>query len=171
LKRALFEAVQRKLTDQWTTRSSVRNANDHLLTGLLFDDAGHRMAPTHATKAGIRYRYYVSLPCLHREAKTAKVGSVTRVGATNIEEVVVKSLNEHLRGQCGVTSSVMGAAIWEPGPLFRGQKRKWRQPSNDVGSYCNSGDDDDIRQSNVMEFIAPSMASFARGGSRLSCLI
>ena len=40
------------------------------------------MAPTHATKAGIRYRYYVSLPCLHGEARTAKVGSVSRlVGA------------------------------------------------------------------------------------------
>jgi site-specific DNA recombinase len=32
------------------------------LTGLLYDDAGRRMIPTHATKAGIRYRYYVSLP-------------------------------------------------------------------------------------------------------------
>jgi hypothetical protein len=53
--RALFDAVQQKLTDQWTTRSSVRNAGDHLLSGLLFDDAGHRMAPTHATKAGIRW--------------------------------------------------------------------------------------------------------------------
>ena len=59
--RALFDAVQQKLTDQWTTRSRIRNASDHLLTGLLFDDAGHRMVPTHATKAGIRYRYYVSL--------------------------------------------------------------------------------------------------------------
>src|SRR2546430_16401311 len=48
--RALFDAVQQKLTDQWTTRSTLRNANDHLLTGLLFDDAGHRMVPTHATK-------------------------------------------------------------------------------------------------------------------------
>jgi len=52
--RALFDAVQQKLTDQWTTRSTFRNANDHLLTGLLFDDAGHRMVPTHATKAGVR---------------------------------------------------------------------------------------------------------------------
>jgi hypothetical protein len=76
MERALFDAVQQKLTDQWTARTSVRNAGDHVLTGLLFDDAGHRMAPTHATKAGIRYRYYVSLPCLHGEAKTAKVGSV-----------------------------------------------------------------------------------------------
>jgi site-specific DNA recombinase len=43
-----------------------------LLTGLVFDDAGHRMIPTHATKAGIRYRYYVSTPVLHGEAKTGQ---------------------------------------------------------------------------------------------------
>ena len=107
MERALFDAVQQKLTDQWTTRTSVRNAGDHLLTGLLFDDAGHRMAPTHATKAGIRYRYYVSLPCLHGEAKTAKVGSVTRVPATDIEDIVVKSLNEHLRSQSGMPASAI----------------------------------------------------------------
>jgi site-specific DNA recombinase len=97
--RALFDAVQQKLTDQWTTRSTTRNASDHLLTGLLFDDAGHRMVPTHATKAGVRYRYYVSLPNLHGESKTASVGSVSRVPATDIENIVVKSLNEHLIAQ------------------------------------------------------------------------
>jgi site-specific DNA recombinase len=107
LDRALFDAVQQKLTDQWTAKTSIRNAGDHLLNGLLFDDAGHRMAPTHATKAGIRYRYYVSLPCLHGEARTAKVGSVTRVPATDIEEVVVKSLNEHLRSERGTQDSVI----------------------------------------------------------------
>jgi site-specific DNA recombinase len=105
MERALFDAVQQKLTDQWTAKTSVRNASDHLLTGLLFDDAGHRMAPTHATKAGIRYRYYVSLPCLHGEAKTAKVGSVTRVPAADIEDIVVKSLNEHLKSQSGMPIS------------------------------------------------------------------
>ena len=73
LERALFDGVQQKLTNQWTTRTSIRIAGDHFLTGLLFDDTGQRMAPTHATKAGIRYRYYVSLRCLHGEAKTAKV--------------------------------------------------------------------------------------------------
>jgi site-specific DNA recombinase len=105
--RTLFDPVQQKLTDQWTTRSSIRTAGDHLLTGLLFDDAGHRMVPTHATKAGIRYRYYVSLPCLHGEAKTARVGSVTRVPATDIEDVVLKSLSEHLRGQSRRLTSVI----------------------------------------------------------------
>jgi site-specific DNA recombinase len=105
--RALFDAVQQKLTDQWTARATVRNAGDHLLAGLLFDGAGHRMAPTHATKAGIRYRYYVSLPCLHGEAKTAKVGSITRVPASDIEDVVLKSLNDHLRIRSGTPASAI----------------------------------------------------------------
>jgi site-specific DNA recombinase len=97
--RALFDAVQQKLTDQWTTRSITRNASDHLLTGLLFDDASHRMVPTHAAKAGIRYRYYVSLPHLHGESKTASVGSVSRIPATEMEDVIVKSLHEYLIAQ------------------------------------------------------------------------
>jgi site-specific DNA recombinase len=97
--RALFDAVQQKLTDQWTTRSTARNASDHLLTGLLFDDVGHRMVPTHATKAGVRYRYYVSLPHLHGESKIALVGSVSRVSAIDIENIIVKYVNEHLIAQ------------------------------------------------------------------------
>jgi site-specific DNA recombinase len=66
------------------------------LGGLLFDDAGRRMIPTHATKGGIRYRYYASTPILHGEAKTASAGSVSRVPAADIEGTVVKSLKEHL---------------------------------------------------------------------------
>ena len=79
------------------------------MTGLLFDDAGHRMVPTHATKAGIRYRYYISLPHLYGESKTASVGSVSRVPATDIEDIIVKSLNEHLgahNGQAEFNSSI-----------------------------------------------------------------
>ena len=63
------------------------------MTGLLFDDANHRMVPTHATKAGIRYRYYVSLPLLHGESKSASVGSVSRVSAPGIEDSILKALN------------------------------------------------------------------------------
>jgi hypothetical protein len=94
--RALFDAVQQKLTEQWSAQSRTRNASAHLLTGLLFDDSGHHMVPTHATKAGVRYRYYVSLPHLHGESKTASVGSVSRVPAADIEDTIVKSLIEHL---------------------------------------------------------------------------
>src|SRR5277367_5053968 len=96
LDRSLFEAVRQKALAQWSHRTLVRNESDHLLTGLLFDDAGHRMLPTHATKAGIRYRYYVSTPFLHGEAKTASAGSISRVPAAEIEEAVVKSLKQYL---------------------------------------------------------------------------
>ena len=66
------------------------------------------MIPTHATKAGIRYRYYVSTPFLHGEAKTASAGSVSRIPAADIEDTVVKSLKEHLAAkQDGSTSSAV----------------------------------------------------------------
>src|SRR5258706_2376393 len=94
--RALFDAVRQKSLAQWPHRTIVRNKSDHLLTGLMFDDPGHRMVPTHATKAGVRYRYYISTACLHGEAKTASTGSVSRVPAADIEDVIVKFLKEHL---------------------------------------------------------------------------
>jgi site-specific DNA recombinase len=63
------------------------------------------MIPTHATKAGIRYRYYVSLPHLKGESKTTSVGSVSRIPATDIENIIVKSVNEHLGSHHGQPSS------------------------------------------------------------------
>src|SRR6267154_3965839 len=87
------------LTDQWSHRNHAKAKSDHLLTGLLYDDAGHRMIPTHATKAGIRYRYYASLPHLKGESKTVSVGSVSRVAARDVEDIIVKSVHEYLAAQ------------------------------------------------------------------------
>ena len=106
--RALFEAVRQRSLAQWSHRTIVRNKSDQLLTGLLFDDAGHRMIPTHATKAGIRYRYYASTPILNGEAGTASAGSVTRVPAADIEDIVLKSLEAHFAArQDGSTSKAL----------------------------------------------------------------
>jgi site-specific DNA recombinase len=107
LDRALFDEVRKKALAQWSHRTLVRKKSGYPLTGLLFDDAGHRMVPTHAAKAGIRYRYYASAPVLNGEAKTASVGSISRVPAAEVEEAVVKSLNNHLTEQKnGSTASV-----------------------------------------------------------------
>src|SRR3979490_2553986 len=105
MERQLFDAVQQKLTDQWSHRNHAKTKSDHLLTGLLYDDAGHRMIPTHATKAGIRYRYYVSLPHLKGQSKMVSVGSVSRIPAPDIEEIIVKSVNERLITQHGEPTS------------------------------------------------------------------
>src|ERR1700689_1076048 len=104
--RTLFEAVRQKALAQWSHRTLVRNKSDQLLTGLLFDDAGHRMIPTHATKAGIRYRYYASAPVLNGEAKTASAGSVSRVPAADIEDTILKSLAQFAAQRDGSTSNV-----------------------------------------------------------------
>jgi DNA invertase Pin-like site-specific DNA recombinase len=42
LDRELFAAVRQESLAQWSHRTVARNKSDHLLTGLLFDDAGHR---------------------------------------------------------------------------------------------------------------------------------
>jgi site-specific DNA recombinase len=101
MERELFDAVQQKLTERWSHRNHAKSKSDHLLMALLYDDAGHRMIPTHATKAGIRYRYYASLPHLKGESKTVSVGSVSRIPASDIENIVIESVKEHLAAQHG----------------------------------------------------------------------
>jgi site-specific DNA recombinase len=95
IKRELFEAVQAKLTEQRSHRVTKRTKSAALLRGLLFDHAGHRMIPTHATKHGVRYRYYVSQPYLRGIAKPPN-GAIVRVSAPDIETIVTKEVADHL---------------------------------------------------------------------------
>jgi DNA invertase Pin-like site-specific DNA recombinase len=99
LDKDLFEAVQQKLSAHQSHKTLTRQRSDYLLKDLLFDDVGHRMIATHATKAGVRYRYYVSQPGLHGEARSAKLGSVSRVPAHEIEQAVVSAIQEQLTKQ------------------------------------------------------------------------
>src|SRR4030095_13226026 len=98
--RELFDAVQEKLTAQWSHRTTTRNSSPALLRGLLFDKSGHPMRPTHATKNGVRYRYYVSPPSL-RGITTSPPGAIVRVPAAEIESAVVSALKAHLHSAPG----------------------------------------------------------------------
>src|SRR5262249_22392056 len=93
--RKLFEAVQRRLTEQRAHHVTTRTKNDAPLKGILFDAAGDPMVPTHATKQGVRYRYYVSQPYL-RGLATPPIGAIVRVPAADIEAVVSKALRDYL---------------------------------------------------------------------------
>ena len=60
---ALWETVQGQLAENRVEcRTGARAAEPSLLAGLVHDDAGERMTPTHANKKGTRYRYYVRRP-------------------------------------------------------------------------------------------------------------
>ena len=95
LERSLFEAVQAKLTEQWSHRTRTRQKSKALLSGLLFDDAGNRMIPTHATRNRVRYRYYISQP-RQRGHSDGPVGSISRVRADQIEALVTNAVRDQL---------------------------------------------------------------------------
>ena len=77
----LFEAVQAKLQEQ-QRRSGASPAAQrrHPLAGLIWDETGRRMSPTHGQKEGRRYRYYVS--------RTNSSDKVIRISAEPTEAVV-----------------------------------------------------------------------------------
>lgn len=71
---------------------TARNKSDAPLRGILFDEAGNPMVPTHTTKQGVRYRYYVSEPHLRGHA-TPPAGLTVRVPAPEIEAAVTNAIH------------------------------------------------------------------------------
>ena len=59
--RVLWDQVQARLADGKAGDGAATTSGEtSLLTGLLYDDTGDRLTPSHASKKGRRYRYYVS---------------------------------------------------------------------------------------------------------------
>jgi DNA invertase Pin-like site-specific DNA recombinase len=94
IERDLFDAVQAKLSEQLNNYTTTRMRSESLLAGRIFDDRGNRMSPSHARRRGIKYRYYLSSVLLQGLAEQA--GSISRVPATEIEALVIKSVRRHL---------------------------------------------------------------------------
>jgi DNA invertase Pin-like site-specific DNA recombinase len=103
--RALFDAVQQRLTEQRAHNVTTRNKSGALLRGILFDEAGHRMVPSHATKQGVRYRYYVSEAYLRGHTK-APAGLTVRVPAAEIETAVTTALKNYSTDASSLTDHV-----------------------------------------------------------------
>ena len=88
--RELWDAVQAKLNaGKSADRSASASGDSSLLTGLLFDETGDRLTPSHATKLGRRYRYYVSRRLIE-ESSDDPTG--WRLPALEIERVVISAL-------------------------------------------------------------------------------
>jgi site-specific DNA recombinase len=93
--RGTFEAVRRLLNANATKRRSTTNAKTpSLLTGLVFDETGDRLCPTHATKKGRRYRYYISKRLMHR---TGSNENGWRLPAKELDQLVVQRVRDFLR--------------------------------------------------------------------------
>jgi DNA invertase Pin-like site-specific DNA recombinase len=83
----LFDAVQAQLAETRRREPGPARASvKHPLTGLLWDDQGNRMSPTHGRSRGQRYRYYVSQSRLG--GKRTSTAAIDRIPAEPIEELV-----------------------------------------------------------------------------------
>ncbi|MBV9375887.1 MAG: hypothetical protein JO320_12675, partial [Alphaproteobacteria bacterium] len=91
----LWDAVRAQLTANAAEHNSgTRTRQPSPLAGMLFDSDGNRMTPTHATKKGTRYRYYVSRPLITNDQTDGSAG--LRVPAEEIEQAVTSRLRQWL---------------------------------------------------------------------------
>jgi site-specific DNA recombinase len=86
-----FDQVQLVLASKSANRKAQRTASEALLMGKLYDDRGNCMSPSFSAKNGVRYRFYVSSALLR--GRKDEIGSVGRVSATEIEEVIGDALS------------------------------------------------------------------------------
>ena len=86
LDRETWDSVQ----DQLRARARAQRGRGHgsrsPLIGKLFDEAGHRLTPSHASKGGRRYRYYVSRPLIMETAVQAP--GAWRIPAGQLENLI-----------------------------------------------------------------------------------
>ena len=105
----LWNDVQERLRSKRADRRRSSNAEEaSLLAGLIFDEAGDRLSPSHAVKNGRRYRYYIS----HRLMQDSrKDGDGWRLPARELEHSVANAIGGFLRdkhkliGELGLSSA------------------------------------------------------------------
>ena len=90
------DIIDRKMWDQvqaqfqsnlQAPRKRPRATEQSLLMGLLYDEQGNRFTPSHATKKGRRYRYYVSQAVIKKSRSNHS--DPVRIPALEIEDLVI----------------------------------------------------------------------------------
>ena len=94
----LWDAVQALLAvNNQAKRTGVYARDPSLLAGVLYDERGHRLTPTHTIRRGTRYRYYVSQGVLQQQ--TAQQGRGYRIPAREIEQHVTRHIERVLAAE------------------------------------------------------------------------
>ena len=105
---ALWETVQAKMKGNASgTSRRLKSQQPSLLVGLVFDGAGRAMTPSHATKPGRRYRYYITRPDQLEDAPA------WRVSAYDLENIICDQLSVLLTDQHFVCDIVPDALVEE----------------------------------------------------------
>ena len=90
-----FEAIQVRLMDKSAKpRSKPAAAHPSPLASKLFDETGVRLTPSHASKGGKRYRYYISQRLVAGTVNDGRTGR--RLPADRLERDLGRAVREHL---------------------------------------------------------------------------
>jgi len=102
----LWTKVQDRLARNKVARTSRRNAASRSpLAGKLYDERGRRLTPSHAVKAGRRYRYYVT---------NGVSGEACRLPAPELEAIVLKAVQSDrtVRLNCDAPADPKADDVW-----------------------------------------------------------
>lgn len=88
----LWQEVQVKLIEQRNGDHHIRAPKHSLLAGLIVDGEGRKMTPSHTSKGGKRYRYYVT----HPSSMITGSSPAWRISATEVERIVIERLVQWL---------------------------------------------------------------------------
>jgi hypothetical protein len=92
-----WKAIQTRLMDKSAKpRCKPAAAHPSPLAGKLFEETGDRLTPSHATKGGKRYRYYVSRRLIAGNGNVDAGAGSWRLPADRVESDLGRAVREHL---------------------------------------------------------------------------
>ena len=123
----LYPGVHSAIVDKslWDEVQILRSKNRHqqylrtsakepsMLAGLLFDEAGHPLSPTHTRKQSRRYRYYVNQAIV--QFKQAPPDALIRVPAQTVETLVAHELIHLLKNSGRLLKALEPVGLSAPG--------------------------------------------------------
>jgi len=127
----LWDQVQAILAENRVDRATGSDAkHPSLLVGLVFDENGERLTPSHAVKKGTRYRYYVSTSLITGAAKDRTKGR--RIPAANLETLVITRLRTLLADRGAILDAIQNEY---PGAAEQNRLiRRGRQIAEELGT-------------------------------------
>lgn len=94
----LWDAVRDRMGGNLKShRSRSTTADPSLLAGLVFDDQGNHLTPSHTKKGSRRYRYYVAHALIAAGRKAAP--HAVRIPAKEMEDAVLSTIGEYLNDE------------------------------------------------------------------------
>lgn len=112
----IWDDVQLQLNQRAPKRQSAKNEKQNcLFTGIIFDETGDRLCPSHARKGNRRYLYYISKRLVHEPGNTE---NTWRLPARELEKTIIHGLTSLLKDEWQWMRAI-GTAVRTPDDLKR----------------------------------------------------